>query len=210
MLVPPSVRCGTPAPGRRHNGTTNDPSCLLQPTLVHRDVVGFETRVQQRITEPPGNHQQRACTHHLSRHATGGVDPDNTLTRDPETDSPVPGHLDTGPVPAQRRRATQPDTASHHSLLPPPGPSGGNIAPPSLVQQITTFVRNIRERRELDALFARLPAPAVPHTPDTQSEEHDHQQRQQQPVHHTIFPSRAVTRPRRIVARTTPGNRIPS
>src|SRR5699024_9455118 len=41
ILVPPSSLCGTPAPGRRHDGHHNDPSYLLQRPAGHpHPVVG--------------------------------------------------------------------------------------------------------------------------------------------------------------------------
>src|SRR5699024_7369451 len=103
-----------------------------------------------------------------------------------------------------------PDTTGHDTLLPTSRTGGGHVAPPNLPQHRSGIAGNSRERGKLDALLPGLPTPAAPHPPHTQPEEHDHQQGQQQAVHYTIFPSRAVTHPRSNVARTTPGSRIPS
>src|SRR5699024_2836886 len=100
ILVPPSSLCGTPAPGRRHDGHHNDPSYLLQPFRVHRDVVGLETRTHHRATELPGAHQQRSRTHDLARHTARRVDPSHPITRNPETDGTIPVHLDPIGIPA--------------------------------------------------------------------------------------------------------------
>src|SRR5699024_9660249 len=100
ILVPPSSLCGTPTPGRWHDGAHNGPSYLLQPFRVRRDVVGLEPRVQQRVAESPGDHQQRSRTHDLARHAARRVEPGHPIARDPETNGTIPVHLDPVGIPA--------------------------------------------------------------------------------------------------------------